>query len=204
MLTLANPIPIITPSTPSTLRLTVRPVPPTLPLVLARWLNRQYHRPAGTIAKLAQLSKSTYHLITTILYSTIVLGGDHQHHCLQLPHTATLFDTVGGPRMAAGQIMDGTYFDLDNWSNTIRKLDLLHTATIIYMAGPLPVWLSYQLIGCCHMNVFPNAKCIVSGPEAVESIGQTRLDGSESVYLRSPAYYFHTFLGSSKSACTLS
>jgi hypothetical protein len=182
MLTLANPIPIITPSTPSTLRLTVRPVPPTLPLVLARWLHKQYHRPAGTIAKLAQLSKSTHHLITPILYSTIVLGGDHRHEILQLPHAPTLFATVGIPRMAAGQLMDGTYFDLDHWSNTIRKLDLLHTVSTIYVAGPIPEFLSLQLISKIHLNVFPKAKCIVLGPDAVESIGSKRLDGLESIH----------------------
>jgi len=181
-LTLANPIPLITSSTPPTLRLTVRSNPPTLPLVLARWLNKQYHRPAGTIAKLAQLSKSSYHLITPVLYSTIVLGGDHQHECLRIPHAADLLQSMGAPKMAAGAVIAETYFHLDEWSNTIRKLDLLNTTRTIYIDGPLPEALSLDLLAQCHLNIFPRAKCIVFGPNAVESIGSTRIDDFEPVF----------------------
>jgi hypothetical protein len=146
--------------------------PHSVPYLVACWLNKQESRPAGTIAKLALLSKVQYLKIIPILYSTLVLGGDHQHHCLRLPHAANILDTADTFHMAREAVQDRTFWRVgDIWYNMTRRLYLLSLVKTIYLVGPLPTLLSCDIVAEIDVNLFPRAQCIVFGPGVVDAIG---------------------------------
>jgi hypothetical protein len=146
--------------------------PYSVSYLVARWLNQQQPRPAGTIAKLAILSKVQYLKIIPILYSTLVLGGDHQHHCLRLPRAANILDTADTFPMAREAVQDRTFWRVGNiWYNMTRRFYLLSLVKTIYLVGPLPTLLSCDIVAELEVNLFPRAQCIVFGAGVVEAIG---------------------------------
>ena len=163
--------PLLRPITSMPIHLTPRK-PYSVPYLVARWLNQQQPRPAGTIAKLAILSKSNYLKIVPILYSTLVLGGDHEHHCLQISYANNIFETIGVFRMARDGVQDGTFFNVDNeWYNTTRRLYILSVVRCIHLDGPLPTQVSCDIVSTLQVNVFSRVLCIVFGPRTVTAIG---------------------------------
>jgi hypothetical protein len=161
--------------------------PYSVPYIVACWLNKQEPRPAGTIAKLAILSKHHYLQIVPILYSTLVLGGDHAHHCLQIPYAASIFDTIGVYRMARDGVQDGTFFNADNhWYNTTRRLYNLSLVRCIDLDGPLPAQVSCDIVSWLQVNVFSRVTCIVFGPKTVDAIGAIPRDTPANHF--DPAY----------------
>jgi hypothetical protein len=146
--------------------------PYSVPYLVACWLNKQEPRPAGTIAKLAILSKYQYLKIVPILYSTLVLGGDHEHHCLRIPYAVIILDTADTFPMAREAVQDRTFWRSGNiWYSMTRRLYLLSLAKTIYLVGPPPTLLSCDIVADLDVNLFPRAHCIVFGTGVVEAIG---------------------------------